>query len=54
MDGVSGIADIILFQEARELIPIEPAPACAQAGEKFDFAACEKRHENATRLADKT
>jgi hypothetical protein len=38
---------VILFQETRELIPIEPPPAGPQAGEKFEFAACENRHKNA-------
>ena len=38
---------VILFQETRELIPIEPTPACPQAGEKFEFAARENRHKNA-------
>jgi len=38
---------VILFQETRELVPIEPPPACPQAREKFEFAAGENRHENA-------
>ncbi len=38
---------VILFQEAREFVPIEPPPACLQAGEKFEFVACEDRHKNA-------
>jgi hypothetical protein len=33
---------VILSQETRDLIPIEPLPA--KAGEKFEFAACENRH----------
>jgi len=37
---------VILFEEARELVPIEPAPACPQAGEKFEFARCKNRHAN--------
>src|ERR1019366_6823033 len=37
----------ILFQETRELVPIEPPPVCPQAGEKFEFVACENRHKNA-------
>ena len=48
MSFVSGVAwVVILFQETRELVPIEPPPACLQAGEKFEFAAGENRHENA-------
>ena len=43
--GVAGV--VILFQETCELVPIEPPPACAQAGEKFEFAAGENRHDNA-------
>ena len=38
---------VILPQETRELVPIEPAPAYPQAGEKFEFAACENRHNSA-------
>jgi hypothetical protein len=45
MGFVSGVAGVvILFQETRELIPVEPAPACAQAAEKFEFANGENRH----------
>jgi hypothetical protein len=44
----SGVAwAVIVFQETRELVPIEPPPACPQAGEKFEFAACENRHNSA-------
>ena len=44
----SGVAWIVtLFQETRELVPVEPPPACPQAGEKFEFAAGENRHDNA-------
>jgi hypothetical protein len=44
----SGVAWIVtLFQETRELVAIEPPPACPQAGEKFEFAACENRHNSA-------
>lgn len=44
----SGVArGIILSLEAREFIPIEPRPACPQAVEKFEVAACEYRHDNA-------
>jgi hypothetical protein len=44
----SGVAWIVtLFQETRELVAIEPPPACPQAGEKFEFAACEDRHNSA-------
>jgi hypothetical protein len=46
MGFVSGVACVILFQETRELVPIEPPPACLQAGEKFEFAAGENRHDN--------
>ncbi len=35
---------VMLFQKACELLPIEAAPACAQAGQKLQFAACENRH----------
>jgi len=37
---------VILFEKAREFVPIEPAPACPQAGEKFEFARCKNRHAN--------
>jgi hypothetical protein len=48
MGFVPGVARVvILFQQTRELVPIEPPPACPQAGEKFEFAAGENRHENA-------
>jgi len=47
MGFVSVACVVILFQETRELVPIEPPPACPQAGEKFEFAAGENRHENA-------
>jgi hypothetical protein len=40
--------DVLLFQEMRKLVPIELPPAGAQAGEKFEFAACKNRHENAS------
>src|ERR1700716_4155344 len=49
MGFVSGVAwVVILFQETRELVPIEPPPAFPQAGETFEFAACRNRHENAS------
>jgi hypothetical protein len=38
---------VVLFQQTREFVPIEPPPAGPQAGEKFEFAAGENRHENA-------
>jgi hypothetical protein len=38
---------VILFQETCEFVPIEPAPACAQASEEFEFAVRENRHGNA-------
>ena len=41
-----GPRPVILFQETREFVPIEPAPACPQANEKLEFAACEYRHAN--------
>jgi hypothetical protein len=45
MGFVSGAAsDVILFQQARELDPVERCPAALQAGEKFEFAASEYRH----------
>jgi hypothetical protein len=48
MSFVPGVAwVVILFQKTRELVPIEPPPACLQAGEKFEFAAGENRHDNA-------
>src|SRR5882724_3915717 len=47
MGFVSVACVVILFQQTRELVPIEPPPACPQAGEKFEFAAGENRHENA-------
>ena len=42
------IARVILFPQAREFVPIEPRPACLQAVEKFEVAACEYRHDNAS------
>jgi hypothetical protein len=39
---------VILPQETGELVPIEPAPAYSQAGEKFEFTTRENRHENAS------
>jgi hypothetical protein len=47
MGFVSVARVVILFQQTRELVPIEPPPACLQAGEKFEFAAGENRHDNA-------
>jgi hypothetical protein len=45
---VPGVARaVILFQQAREFVPIESLPARAQAGKEFELAACEDRHDNA-------
>jgi hypothetical protein len=42
---VSAVAsDVITFQETREFAAIESPPARIQAGEKFEFVACEQRH----------
>ena len=35
---------IVLFQEAREFVVIEPAPVGVQAIEEFEFADSENRH----------
>ena len=49
MPAVAGV--VILFQETRELVPIESSPACPQAGEKFEFADGKNRHQNACLVA---
>jgi hypothetical protein len=44
----AGVASVvILLQETRELGAIEPAPACVQAAQEFELAACEYRHGSA-------
>jgi len=44
---VSGVAWVVILpQQTRELVPIEPAPAYRQTGEKFEFAVCQYRHRN--------
>jgi len=37
-------AVVILLQKTREFVPIEPPPACPQAGQKFEFADRKNRH----------
>jgi hypothetical protein len=37
----------IFFQKKHEFVPVKPAPARVQAGEKFEFAVCENRHRSA-------
>ena len=40
--AVAGVASVvILVQETRELLVVEPAPACVQAAQEFELAACE-------------
>ena len=51
MGFVSGVAScVILLQETREFVAIEPSPAGVQVDEEFKFAAREDRH--AASLAD--
>ena len=52
--GLSGVAQVvIIFQQTREFIPIEPSPVSPQTGEKFEFVACENRHINSCCRATK-
>ena len=50
-DGTGVVADVasvvILVQETREFVVVEPAPACVQAAQEFELAACEYRHGSA-------